>query len=620
MIEYESCLFSPPDMVPRIPPTHVHPEMRKKMRMLKTPLQRQTVADDLCCDEKTKNIIVIGGGWAACDFASKVGADKQKQVTMLMPESGVLRHYIPKYIAKRVQKRLVRKLGVEIMAYSCLQYVSPVYGGVNMMGEDTVSAGEVTAQSVHDAMATTSCEADTVIFAPTRLAVDTSLCTPDNGLEQDAMHGGLVVNTQLLAVKDLFVAGGGASYFDPVLGRRREQCAEHSRSSGAVAAANMCGDRCVYDHMPTEQWLLPTIGVSAATVGLCDAGLESHGFWIRRRKRRRRQKESGKAGGKASGNASMWWSRGGHGSGSNSSSSGSREKGRASIDDDDDDDDDDSDAEDSEKDSESSGGDNHRTNGAKTTKSRGKRASEVFGTGVVFYVRGGMVVGVMFWGGSVGGEGDDARLQWARRLLREQHRARQDASAAEDEFAVVIPVGANKEEQARALLPVGTAVLTSIHPPLSPSSSSGSRPVIWQHDPGMISRRGKGGGNVGATNDYGGVGAGIGLTGGSTSGGTAGGAGTRDWSMLAEQAGRFPWPPSEPTRSTRSAELLFHAASSVQNRRAMKDAYRKAIMGETLKERTDTQLHNANPLRNDRPWVKKKGNDEGQPQQEEAQE
>jgi programmed cell death 8 (apoptosis-inducing factor) len=53
-----------------------------------------------------------------------------------------------------------------------------------------------------------------------------------SGLEVDNDNGGIVVNQQLEAVSNVFVAGGVASYFDSALGRRRVEMFDHSINSG----------------------------------------------------------------------------------------------------------------------------------------------------------------------------------------------------------------------------------------------------------------------------------------------------------------------------------------------------------------------------------------------------
>jgi len=70
------------------------------------------------------------------------------------------------------------------------------------------------------------------------------------GLELDDRRGGIRVNADLEARKDLFVAGDPSSYFDVALGRRRVEHYDHAVLSGRTAACNMLGDRKPYNHQP----------------------------------------------------------------------------------------------------------------------------------------------------------------------------------------------------------------------------------------------------------------------------------------------------------------------------------------------------------------------------------
>jgi len=77
-----------------------------------------------------------------------------------------------------------------------------------------------------------------VIFAPTHLEGNVELAELA-GLEIDSKCGGVMVNAEMLARSDIYVAGDTASYPDRNLGRRRMQSYDHSFHSGALAAMNM---------------------------------------------------------------------------------------------------------------------------------------------------------------------------------------------------------------------------------------------------------------------------------------------------------------------------------------------------------------------------------------------
>lgn len=62
-----------------------------------------------------------------------------------------------------------------------------------------------------------------------------------SGLEVDQNLGGFVVNAELEARRNLFVAGDASCFYDPLLGRRRVEHHDHSVVSGRLAGENMVG-------------------------------------------------------------------------------------------------------------------------------------------------------------------------------------------------------------------------------------------------------------------------------------------------------------------------------------------------------------------------------------------
>jgi len=97
-------------------------------------------------------------------------------------------------------------------------------------------------------------------------------------LEIDTMLGGIVVNAELEARTDVWVAGDVASFYDVTLGRRQEEHHDHAVVSGRLAGGNMAGGRKAYGHQ-SMFWsdLGPEIGYEA--IGLVDAKLPTIGIW-----------------------------------------------------------------------------------------------------------------------------------------------------------------------------------------------------------------------------------------------------------------------------------------------------------------------------------------------------
>jgi len=69
---------------------------------------------------------------------------------------------------------------------------------------------------------------------------NTDLATNSN-LEIDPKIGGFLVNAELEARSNLWVAGDAACFYDIKLGRRRVEHHDHAVTSGRLAGENMTG-------------------------------------------------------------------------------------------------------------------------------------------------------------------------------------------------------------------------------------------------------------------------------------------------------------------------------------------------------------------------------------------
>jgi programmed cell death 8 (apoptosis-inducing factor) len=68
------------------------------------------------------------------------------------------------------------------------------------------------------------------------------------GLEIDGKVGGIVVNSELNAVSNIWAAGDVCSFHDITLGRRRVEHFDHAVRSGYAAGENMTGAHKPYKH------------------------------------------------------------------------------------------------------------------------------------------------------------------------------------------------------------------------------------------------------------------------------------------------------------------------------------------------------------------------------------
>ena len=94
------------------------------------------------------------------------------------------------------------------------------------------------------------------------------------GLEIDPNQGGFLVNAELQARHNVWVAGDAASFYDIKLGRRRVEHYDHAIVSGKLAGENMTGVNKPYWHQ-SMFWsdIGPSLGFEA--IGLTDSSLQT---------------------------------------------------------------------------------------------------------------------------------------------------------------------------------------------------------------------------------------------------------------------------------------------------------------------------------------------------------
>ncbi|CAM9407040.1 unnamed protein product [Chrysoparadoxa australica] len=81
-------------------------------------------------------------------------------------------------------------------------------------------------------------QTDFIVLASTHIEPNVTVARR-SGLEIDRSNGGISVNGQFEAINGVYAAGGAASYYDPALGRRRIDRYDHSVNSGLLAGFNM---------------------------------------------------------------------------------------------------------------------------------------------------------------------------------------------------------------------------------------------------------------------------------------------------------------------------------------------------------------------------------------------
>jgi programmed cell death 8 (apoptosis-inducing factor) len=290
----------------------------------------------------SRTVAVIGGGFLGTEIAlglakrvrdNKTSKPDSPHVTVLhiYAERAPLCEYLPRYLAEDVKSRLIRH-GVTAVTDRLVTDMAVVE-----VDSDSNSSSNNSNNNNHNNHNNHSnnhnnnndtdtgvdgcdreivrmnlvgakrgkVEADYVVMASSTINPNVAIATK-SGLELDQVNGGIVVNDQLEVGNGVYAAGVVASYYDPVLGRRRVNRYDHSVNTGLLAGFNMVSSNpkrgslsrnglgehedyhedseCVqvgYTHQPAVRSYLKDINVSCESIGECDSKLETYGAWIR---------------------------------------------------------------------------------------------------------------------------------------------------------------------------------------------------------------------------------------------------------------------------------------------------------------------------------------------------
>ncbi|XP_033743429.1 apoptosis-inducing factor 1, mitochondrial-like [Pecten maximus] len=205
-----------------------------------------------------KSIAVIGGGFLGSELAvslqSRANQDGSGlKVTQVFPEGGNLGLVLPEQLCKWLTSHIASE-------------------GVQVLSERTVSKlayknNEVVLNLSDD----TEIKADHVIVA---VGLEPNVALAETaGLEVDDRLGGFLVNSELEARSNVWVAGDAACFYDRRLGRRRIEHYDNAEQSGRTAGQNMTGGGMSYTYQSTFWSDIGDIFMEA--VGLVDSKLET---------------------------------------------------------------------------------------------------------------------------------------------------------------------------------------------------------------------------------------------------------------------------------------------------------------------------------------------------------
>ncbi|KAJ1930515.1 hypothetical protein IWQ60_000212 [Tieghemiomyces parasiticus] len=219
-----------------------------------------------------KHVVIVGGGLLgselACALTAKfkaVGRDGGHVTQVCRSEDGVLADVLPTYLVRWTTDQL-RDYGVEVLKRK--DVVSITEAATFKEG----SAPQLAIEFKDGAVV----EADHLVQA---VGIEPNVeLARAAGLEIDPVHGGIVVNAELEARRNVFVAGDAASYYDMLLGRRREEHYDHAAQTGHLAGKNMCGETSPYVYQPAF-WSDLGPKISFDSVGKVDPKLPTASVW-----------------------------------------------------------------------------------------------------------------------------------------------------------------------------------------------------------------------------------------------------------------------------------------------------------------------------------------------------
>lgn len=213
--------------------------------------------------EKIESVAVIGGGFLGSELACALayfGRERKLKVNQIFHENGNMGKILPEYLSKWTSERVKEE-------------------GVNVLPSAQIKSAEV----VDKKLKLTLMNGKAVVVDHAIVAVgsepNVTLAKP-SGLEVDPTFGGFLVNAELEARTDVFVAGDASCFYDVQLGRRRVEHHDHAIVSGRLAGENMVGLHKPYLHQ-SMFWsdLGPKVGYEA--IGVVDAKLETTGVFAK---------------------------------------------------------------------------------------------------------------------------------------------------------------------------------------------------------------------------------------------------------------------------------------------------------------------------------------------------
>ncbi|XP_022227577.2 putative apoptosis-inducing factor 1, mitochondrial isoform X2 [Drosophila obscura] len=259
-ITYNECLIATGCAPKNLPMFRdAAPNVREKVMVYRTPddfdrLRRYAT--------EKRSITIVGNGFIgselACSLAHYSKENGGGKVYQIFQENGNMSKVLPNYLSRWTMAKM-KNQGVCVIPNASIKSATRDEDSLKLeLNNGMTLLSDIVVICV-------GCSPNTNLASPSKLEVDRSL-------------GGFVVNAELEARRNLYVAGDASCFYDPLLGRRRVEHHDHSVVSGKLAGENMTGAKKPYVHQ-SMFWsdLGPEIGYEG--IGLADSSLPTVGIF-----------------------------------------------------------------------------------------------------------------------------------------------------------------------------------------------------------------------------------------------------------------------------------------------------------------------------------------------------
>uniref|UniRef100_A0A182Y019 FAD/NAD(P)-binding domain-containing protein n=1 Tax=Anopheles stephensi TaxID=30069 RepID=A0A182Y019_ANOST len=263
-ITYDKCLIATGARPKNLPIFESAPrDVRERVTLFKSVQDFEQLSARL---EDGSRVAIIGGGFLGSELACALSKSEQTrkkkvEVFQLFHEAGNMAKVLPEYLSSWTTERL-RDEGVKVWPKTQVK-------AVEMQGT------KLKLTLVDDSVLLV----DRVIVA-VGSEPNTDLAKT-SGLEVDSKNGGFLVDAELRARSNVFVAGDAACFYDTKFGRRRVEHHDHAIVSGRLAGENMVGLNKPYTHQ-SMFWSDLGPRISYEAIGLIDSALPTVAVFAKR--------------------------------------------------------------------------------------------------------------------------------------------------------------------------------------------------------------------------------------------------------------------------------------------------------------------------------------------------